>query len=271
MTWIVIGLGIISVVGTLVGAYNLMLNNSLISATTDQAIPVEEGIVNFILPGALPSALGVARTVGSWLLIIFTAIFIGMEDAWGTLRVMLSTGISRGQYLAGKLGALLVVVVGFVLVALVSGGLTAVFIQNTTSIPLPDQAANGRLLGSLFLMSWRVVVALYVPVLLTFCTTILSRSQVTGIAIGLGYFLFEAIMKNAFNSLGAVGDTLRPLLIGYDIATLMELNSFHLDRLPELSPSVGEAWLALGVYGVLFVGLSWFVFMKRDITSARGS
>lgn len=271
LTWIVIILGIISVVGTIVGAYNLMLNNSLINTATDQAIPLEEGIVNFVLPGALPSALGVARTVGSWLLIIFTAIFIGMEDAWGTLRVVLSTGISRGQYLAGKLGALLVIVVGFVLVALVSGSVTAVFIQSTTSIPLPDQTVNGRLLGTLLLMNWRVIIALYVPVLLTFCATILSRSQVTGIAVGLGYFLFEAIMKNAFNSLGAVGDTLRPLLIGYDVATLMELNSFHLNKLPELSPSIGEAWLALGIYGLFFIGISWFVFQKRDITSARGS
>lgn len=271
LTWIVIGLGVISVVGTIVGAYNLMLNNNLINTATDQAIPLEEGIANFTLPGALPSALSIARTVGSWLLIIFTAIFIGMEDAWGTLRVMLSTGISRGQYLAGKLGALLVIVVGFVLVALISGAVTAVIIQSTTAIPLPEQTVDGRVLGTLFMMSLRVTVVLYIPVLLTFCATILSRSQVTGIAIGLGYFLFEAIMKNTFNSLGALGETLRPILIGYDVATLMALNSFDLESLPELSPSVGEAWLALASYGVLFVGASWFVFQKRDITSARGS
>ncbi len=271
LTWIVIGLGVISVVGTIVGAYNLMLSNNLVNSTTNQVIPLEEGIVNFILPGALPSALSIARTVGSWLLIIFTAIFVGMEDAWGTLRVMLSTGISRGQYLAGKLGALFVIVIGFVLLALITGSITAVVIQNTTSIPIQNKIIDGQMLGSLVLMSWRVIAALYILVLLTFCATILSRSQVAGIAIGLGYFLFEAIMKNAFNSLGPVGDTLRPLLIGYDVATLMELNSFHLDSLPELSPSISEAWLALAVYALLFVGISWFVFQRRDITSARGS
>ena len=271
LTWIVFGLGVISVVGTIVGAYNLMLNNNLYNTTTNQAIPLEVGIANFILPGVLPSALSMARTVGSWLLIIFTAIFIGMEDAWGTLRVVLSSGISRGQYLAGKLGALLVIVIGFVLVALISGAVTAVIIQNSTTITLPEQPMDGHILGSLSKMSLRVIVALYIPVLLTFCATILSRSQVTGIAIGLGYFLFEAIMKNAFNSLGPIGEALRPLLIGYDIATLMQLNSFNLDTLPELSPSISEAWLALAVYSVLFVGISWFVFKKRDITSARGS
>ncbi len=271
LTWIVFILGVVSVVGTIVGAYNLMLNNSLINTTTNQAIPLEEGIANFTLPGALPSALSIARTVGSWLLIIFTAIFIGMEEAWGTLRVMLSTGITRGQYLAGKLGALLAIVIGFVLVSLISGSITAVIIQGTTTIPLPNQPVDGRILSNLFLMSFRVIVVLYIPVLLAFCATILSRSQVTGIAIGLGYFLFEAIMKNAFNSLGPTGDTLRPLLIGYDVATLMELNSFNLKHLPELSPSLGEAWLALAVYGALFIGISWFVFKKRDITSARGS
>lgn len=271
LTWIIISLGVISVVGTIVGAYNLLLNNNLYSATTDQMIPLEKGIVNFVLPGALSSALGMARTVGSWLLIIFTAIFVGVEDAWGTLRVMLSSGISRGQYLAGKLGALLVIVMGFVLVALISGAVTAFVIQSTTTIARPEQTVDGHLLGSLLMMGFRVIVALYIPVLLTFCATILSRSQVTGIAIGLGYFLFEAIMKNAFDSLGPVGDMLRPLLIGYDVATLMELNNFNLDRLPDLSPSVTEAWLALIIYGVLFISISWFVFEKRDITSARGS
>lgn len=271
LTWIVITLGVISVVGTIMGAYNLMLNNNLYNTTTNEVIPLEEGIVNFILPGALPSALSMARTVGSWLLIIITAIFVGMEDAWGTLRVMLSTGISRGQYLAGKLGALLVIVIGFVGVALISGAVTAVVIQSTTTIPFPKQTIDGRILSDLFLMSFRIIAALYIPVLLTFCATILSRSQVTGIAIGLGYFLFEAIMKNAFNSLGPTGHTLRPLLIGYDVATLMELNNFNLDHLPELSPSIVEAWLALAIYAILFVGISWFVFKKRDITSARGS
>lgn len=271
LTWIVIGLGVVSVVGTIVGAYRLLLSQSLFDATSGDAILLQDGIVNFIFPGVLTSALGIARTVGSWLLIIFTAIFIGMEDAWGTLRVILSSGISRSQYLWGKLGALLAIVVAFVLVAIVTGSVTAVIIQNSTSIPLPDQSVNGRVLGQVLIMAFRVIVALYIPVLLTFCATILSRSQVTGIAIGLGYFLFEAIMKNVFNSLGAIGDTLRPLLIGYDVATIMALNDFNLDSLPELSPSVGAAWTALALYGVLFLGVSWLVFSKRDITSARGS
>lgn len=63
LTWVIVGLGVVSVVGTLVGAYNLMLNNNLYSASTDQVIALEDGIADFILPGALPSALGIARTI----------------------------------------------------------------------------------------------------------------------------------------------------------------------------------------------------------------
>lgn len=271
LTWIIFVLAIISVVGTIAGAYNLMLNNSLFNASTDQIITAEAGISNFTLPGALPSALGIARTVGSWLLVIFTAIFIGMEEAWGTLRVMLSSGISRWQYLAGKLGALLVIVILFVLVSLATGTVTAATIQATTQIPLPEVELSVGMIGSLLAMSLRVTAVLYIPVLLTFCATILSRSQVAGIAVGLGYFLFEAIMKNGFNALGATGEALRPLLIGYDVETIMALNTFGASTLDNLSPSVMAASLALLFYSILFIGISGFVFNRRDITSARGS
>ncbi|VAW30636.1 hypothetical protein MNBD_CHLOROFLEXI01-2069 [hydrothermal vent metagenome] len=271
LTWIVIILAVFSVVGTIVGAYSLMLNNNLYNASTDQIITVEEGISNFTLPGALPSALSIAHVVGSWLLVIFTAVFIGMEESWGTLRVMLSTGISRGQYLAGKLGALLFVTIAFVFVALVTGTVTASIIQATTNIPIPEQEITGRVLSSLLMMSLRVTAVLYIPILLTFCATILSRSQVTGIAIGLGYFLFEAIMKSTFNSLGPTGETLRPLLIGYNVATIMEFNRFDVGPLPTLSPSIIEASVALTIYTILFIGVSWIVFHRRDITSAKGS
>jgi len=271
LTWIVIILAVFSVVGTIVGAYNLMLNNNLYNASTAQMVTVEEGISNFTLPGALLSALSIARIVGSWLLVIFTAIFIGMEESWGTLRVMLSTGISRGQYLAGKLGALLFIAIAFVFVTLVTGTITASIIQATTNIPIPEQEITGRVVGSLLMMSLRVTAVIYVPILFTFCATILSRSQVTGIAIGLGYFLFEAIMKSTFNSLGSLGETLRPLLIGYNVATIMEFNRFDASPLPTLSPSITEASVALTIYTVLLIGVSWVVFNRRDITSAKGS
>jgi ABC-type transport system involved in multi-copper enzyme maturation permease subunit len=269
LSWIIMGLAVVSVVGTLMGAYRLLQSGSLYNATTDQVISLEEGIKNFILPAALPAALEITRTVGSWLLVIFTAIFIGMEEAWGTLRVMLSTGISRGQYLAGKLGALLVVVVGFVLVALLSGAVTAYIIQSTTNIAIAGPFV-GSVWASLFLMNVRVIAVLYVSILLTVFATIVSRSQVTGIAVGLGYYLFEAVAKNLFDSLGPLGETVRSLLIGNNITTIMALNHFGSETVAELSPPVGEAFVALILYAILFIGGSWLIFSRRDITSARG-
>lgn len=268
LTWVVLLILLISVVATLFGAHALLQNGKL-QRVNGEIIPVEEGLVNFTFPGALPSALAMARQVGSWLLIIFTAIFVGMEDAAGTVRVMLSTGISRRDYLAGKLGALLVIVVAFVAAALLAGTVSAFIIESQTSVDFQRVQIKESLVTAVLGMALRVIGTLYVPVLLAFLATICTRSQAAGVALGLGYQLFEAIVRSILQSAGAAGELLSPLLIEIDAATIMSRNSFNVDSAVSSSqPSIPVATAFLTGYAILFILASWHTFRKRDITSA---
>lgn len=267
LTWIILVLLVTSVAGTLLGANALLQEGNLFNPQ-GQAITVEEGITNFTFPGVWPSILVMTRQVGSWLLVVFTAIFIGMEEAWGTHRVILGTGLSRTRFLASKLGSLLVVVVSSVLASLVVGSIAAVFIQASVNVSVPPTTLGVATLLQLSAMILRVVAVLYLPVLLTFFATILTRSQVTGVALGLGYNLFEAIVKSVLSTLGATGEALRPLLIGYNVESIMFLNTFTGNPSPPPDyPSVLVATLALAIYALLFTFSSWYIFQRRDITS----
>jgi ABC-type transport system involved in multi-copper enzyme maturation permease subunit len=219
-----------------------------------QVTAAAQGLANFILPGALKSTLDVTQQLASWLLVVLTATALGMEEAYGTLRVMLSTGLSRTVYLLGKLAALFIVIVVAVLIALAVGigcGLLIGIAAGGSVQPLSVTGSLALIGGAMML---RTVGVLCVPVLLTFCATILSRSQVVGTAVGLGYYLLEAVAQRLLDMLGAQGQHLGPLLPGRDIAAIMALNRFdrHGAAFAALPP-VPLAVAALFGYAVLFL------------------
>lgn len=212
-----------------------------------------------------------AHSIISLLDVVLAATALGMQEADGTPRVMLSTGLSRTRYLPGKLAALFIVIIASVAAALVVGlgcGLLIGLAAGGSVQPL-RVTGNLALVGGA--MALRTIGVFCVPVLLTFCATILSRSQVVGTAIGLGYYLMEAVGQRAVDMLGARGQHLNSLLPGRGIAAIMALNRFdrHGAAFATLPP-VPLAVAALLVYVVLFLTASWLVFRRRDMTSSGG-
>jgi len=209
------------------------------------------------------------------LLIVLTAVALGMEESYGTLRVILSTGVGRARYLAGKLGMLAVMAVVFVLVALAAGVLAALVVGATARTPIHPVAVAGSAALAVGGMTLRTIGVLCIPVALTFFATVLSRSRSIGQAVGLGYILvFDNILGLALDGLGATA--LRPLLPGRDIAAILALNHFGPCSSPITCartsglPPVPVAALALLGYTALFVVGAWLVFRRRDIAGSAG-
>jgi ABC-type transport system involved in multi-copper enzyme maturation permease subunit len=272
LTWVLLALLLGGVAATLCGFYALGTSGQVTFYDKNgQVTSAAQGLANFILPGALKSTLDVTQQLGSWLLVVLTATALGMEDAYGTLRIMLSTGLSRSGYLLGKLAALLVATVVFVLAALITGVGCALLIGAATDGSIRPLSVEGNLALTGIAMTLRTVAVLGIPVLLTFCATILSRSQVVGTAAGLGYYLLEAVAQRVLDMLGAQGQHLSPLLPGRDIATIMALNRFdrHGAAFAGL-PAIPVAVCALLGYSGLFLVVSWFVFRRRDMTASTG-
>ena len=66
---------------------------------------------DFTLPASIPNALGLAYSIGIFLIVILTASVLGTEYRWRTLRSILARGTGRWQYLASKI-VLLILLAG---------------------------------------------------------------------------------------------------------------------------------------------------------------
>ncbi len=268
LTWVLLALLIVCVMTTLLGVSALALTGKLTFLdAAGKPLPASKGVATFILPNVVPQTLEITQGVGAWLLVILTAVTLGMEETYGTLRVMIGAGMDRTCYLAGKLGGLVVVAGVFVVAGLVVGVVSSLLI-GALAHPSPSASPTAGLAMALSVgMALRTIGVLCVPIALTFCATVLSRSQVIGIAVGLGYYVFDTVAGNALDMLGIAAVTFRPLLLGRDVAAVMNLNHFGPTQALGGVPPVPTAVLALLGYGAIFVIVPWLIFRRRDITS----
>lgn len=265
--WIVLGALLASEAIVIIGGYYLTTNGAItVLDEHGQVLPAAIVQPHFILPGALPVIAGVIQQVGSWLLVILAAVLIGMEEGYGTLRIILSRGVSRTAYVAAKLITILfitIIVVGLT----TASGIGATFIVATFSLtpiePLPI-AGPIWLIGIVLII--RVIISLIVPIMIAFSAALLSRSQTTGITIGLGYFFVTAILSGFLKGVGEVGQQIWVLLPGAHIETLMSHNQLSRDIvIPPYLPSQPVAVLVLLGYALLLATISWIVLQRRDI------
>jgi hypothetical protein len=79
LIWILLGLLVAGEALTIFGGYYLAVSGTMTFLDErGQILPIEMVLPNFILPGALRAVLGLTQQVGSWLLVILTAVVIGM-------------------------------------------------------------------------------------------------------------------------------------------------------------------------------------------------
>ena len=231
-----------------------------------------EFIDALVFPDALPSVFANVQNLGSIMLIILTAVSFGGEFGWGTVRLLLSRGAGRAEYIVGKLIAL-----GLWAVLFVAGGaLTG--LAAATLITLLERrdlgaALSGATFGELPAMAARTWYVLATYLLLTAFVTVATRSTAAGMASALVYYFVEGLAGNILSLFvsGWFGRALR-LLIGVNVQGVMEANGqrpgaagspFHL-------PPPGQAALVLAVYAALFLVATIALFRRRDITAGGG-
>lgn len=269
-TWVLLLLPAVAVAVIFLGFFALIVSGTVpISGANGHVASSSTLLPHFILPGAVPEVLSLVQGLGTWALVILTATIVGMEESYGTVRTIVSTGLGRGRYLAGKLVALLVVTVVCVAVALGVGVVSAVVIGSLHP-PIQPVSVEGSAVAASVGMTLRTVGVLCFPVAVTFAATVVGRSQVIGIVVGLGVSLVDTLATSVLHLLGVVGRSLSPIVPAQDIAAVMARNHFGYASIPSALPAVSVAELALVGYACLCIGASWLVFCHRDITSNSG-
>jgi len=236
------------------------------------------GFAPLHLPDSLFIAISITMIVGTILLVILAGTIVGGEYSGGTVRLVLTRGPTRTQFLLSKLDALLLcVVLSFimmVLTGLVVGTLLTLPSGIATSL---DFLQHG---GWVHVLLYPLVAlfGLFVCTLLALFLATLGRATAVGVAGVLIWFVLESVLSGVLNLLAPspIGNFLKAVpdyFISNNISTLLhnQTHYFTSDPYftgnPPLAGSNLHALLVLLGYVVVFVALSLWVSIRRDITS----
>jgi len=271
LSWILLILFLVLLVAQILTQFALTLG-----------MPVRSGIVSaqfeewrrgVIFPGIFATALSHVNGLGGIFAVIFAAGAIGSEYSWGTLRTQLARDPARDRYLLAKLTTImLMLATATMLATLLAALLSAVLspILGSAIRITPDDLMN--LIPAIL----RALYVLLPYVLLTAYATLLTRSVLGGVAIGLSYIIVEtgfgalALLR----VLGGVWALVYNLTIGQNINTLTLMNRHAFGLRPETTapldlsqlPSPLQATIVVAVYSAFFLAFALILFRRRDIT-----
>jgi ABC-type transport system involved in multi-copper enzyme maturation permease subunit len=234
--------------------------------------PVTEESVRAVLTGLRPDraaefALGMTAFVGAIFTTILAGSVMGNEFGWSTVRTVLAHGGRRAAFIFGKLAALGLTAVAFVLIGFVATFIAAYGLGIVANLDLSLSAdLPSRIAGY-------VVRGVYVALpYLTFAVlmAVLARSAAAGIAFGLVLFFGESLVAQLAIQLNS---DLRPVFdagIARNVSAIARTPSSGQGP-PTVMPSATELAFAVGIlalYVVAFTSLAIHRFAKRDLTLA---
>jgi ABC-type transport system involved in multi-copper enzyme maturation permease subunit len=221
-----------------------------------------------MLPGQLLDTMGSGLPFfGGSIVLILGVISIGSEFGWGMWKTLFTQRPGRGQVFAAKMAALGVMVIPFLVSALALGAAASAIIASTEGAPMdwPGLAAigEGLLGGWLILAVWTAAGVMLATV-----------TQGTGVAIGIG--ILWALVIEGLIGVFASGiswlEWLVDLLLrsnGYSLVRAMFEGAQGQGEGPGAfsGPYVSgtQAMLVLLGYLVLFLGVPFLLFRRRDI------
>jgi len=268
MTWILLGI--------MVGLYIFMfLITYAIANNPPQHMDAEtiEGLRDgVILPYSLTTVYSMALGVGSLLLIILVGAAVGNEFGWGTIRQVLTRKGIRYQYVSAKLIAFIICAIIGTMIAFAFGFVMAMITTAALEGGIDWGFMSTELVGEIFRNYGWTLYALVPYILLTMTFALLGRSALAGIGAALGYFMIEGIFTGVF---GLGNETIAKIghyLIGPNTEAL--LPQTQMGGGPMMGgggaidpPTTAWAVVTLIIYSVALLGISLWLFKRRDITA----
>ncbi len=228
---------------------------------------------NFTLPGSIPNVLGLAHSIGVFLVVILTASVLGTEYRWRTIRSILARGTGRWQYLASKI---------VLLILMAGGALLIVMAVTAVSSLIAGALAGDAPAGSSDSARWIDVPIAFGKAWFSFLPyialatffTVLTTSSAAGMAISLVYYYAESIVVAICLNLFTWFETVASYLLGRNAAALMRSRddtmviNFAIGGGFGSFPSALHAFLVLTIYILALGGLAIWLFRQRDLTGS---
>ncbi len=206
--------------------------------------------------------------IGGVMAIILTASLIGSEYGWGTIRTLLPRARSREAFLAAKV----VTALSFVAVTVALG--FAVAFGASALITMLEDLPSG--LGPdgverTFAAVARTGYVIVPYVALTIMITVGTRSMAAGIGIGLAVFFLEGLIFSLLALAGGWFERLPGAFISRNVEAILRENAEGLSQpfsaTTSPMPPVWRSVTVLALYTLVFAGLAFRWFRRRDITA----
>ena len=271
MTWILLAL----LVGIIVLINFLLLAISKVNLPTGSQAPSVGEIQNLLgLPVALPFAMSILSSFGSVLAVILMASSMGSEYNWRTIRTAVISSESRFKLLGAKLiSAVILILIGMV-VGLAAGFLVSIVTTVIGGYKFDFSFATGSYLWDQFLQFWRTLYTLIPSMLLGFMFSIIGRSAMPGIAMGIGVIFLEGIVTTFMTLAGGWIASIPDYLLAANVRAITSLTNLPRGFQAGMGvgggsgqlPSVPHATITLALYSVVFLIVAFYLFRKRDVT-----
>jgi ABC-type transport system involved in multi-copper enzyme maturation permease subunit len=213
------------------------------------------------------AGLSLAYQFGSVLLVILASSLIATEYGWGTIRTLLPRASSRTGFFAAKL-----LTIGVFAIVLMIGGFLASLGASALITTLEDlpRGFGPNVVSETALAIGRNIFAMLPYAALAFMVSLWGKSSAAGISVGLVVLLLEGLVSALFDALGDPFDRLPGALLGENASAIMALNNTGTTDSfapPSGLPDPWQAAAILTAYIVLFLGLAFWRFRTRDVTS----
>jgi ABC-type transport system involved in multi-copper enzyme maturation permease subunit len=218
--------------------------------------------------------------LGSLLVIIYVGGLVGGDYSWGVLRNAFSRGESRIAYALAKAAALAIVVSIGVTIAFGIGALMVLGVATTARINLGNPFTADALTDLLKALGLGLLV-LFERGAIGFAVSVVLRSQVAGIVVGVILYIAEPFISNILTLISLIGragfptgpsttphwSQFLPFSIGSSV--LAEGHASMASFSAGLTPIVpiAQALPVLLAYGVIALALACLVMRRQEIVA----
>lgn len=235
------------------------------------------------LPNALLLSVSVINFVGIISLIIITGSIVGGEYGIGTIRLMLTRGPTRTQFLLAKVGTVIICILITLFLLILVGILVGALLNVATGIAVNFSFFTGKWLVHAVAYVSIAALGLTVYAMIALCLATVGKTTAAGIAGALIWWFLESVLGAVLTGIrflnpGPVGDFLGAIpdyFIGNNLAALYDHQNYYLmnqanqavvhPNLHALSDL--HAMLVFMGYFVVFIGVAWWINQQRDITN----
>ncbi len=239
-------------------------------------LQIQKAAQNLLLPDGLQFVEeSIVLNIMSVLVVIVVGTMVGGDYSLGTVRLLFTRGPTRLQFLFAKIATAIICIVPMALVFTIVGVLVGSVLAPLSGVSANYSFLSAGWIGHALLYLLFEMFAWFVFGMVTLFCGIVGRSSVAGVVGGLVWYVVETGVSDIIHTFtnktsGPFVDFLQAIpqyFVGDNTFALLKNQGtilFH-----EKPPLITDlhASLVLAAYLIVFIGLSCWITVRRDVTN----